>query len=477
MREFKVKTGNFIKSPNSTRKMMYHVIISLIPIILFAFYKNGILPIIKGSGELLDIFKPILLIIVPVITCIITEYLFFIIKKDKKTILYIIEESFAMIPGLFIGLIIPIHTPIWLVTLAAIIASLSKMIFGGLGKNKLNPALAGAIIIIVFASSYIGSQGGYLNSYEMDAISKATPLANFSAVSYAGTYDEIVGPYGSLWSFFFGNIPGALGETSASLCIVAFIYLIINKVIKWRIPVCYVTTAFIMSAIIGLTNNMGLWYPMFFVLSGSLLFGAIFMATDPVTTPITKHSQVLGGIILGILTVSIRFLTNYPEGVLISILIFNVITIFINKLSIKFSYRKLYNILSIVFVIGMALIMTIIISNKVDYNPNSNIDPNFQVTNMEKTGNKKIYHVTSRGFSGKTSIKSKITMQDNKVINLEIVSNKESYYHLIENSDFLEEIVNNQNNLESVEAVSGATYTSDYLKEIIEKIKIYDQNH
>jgi len=76
MREFKVKTGNFIKSPNSTRKMMYHVIISLIPIILFAFYKNGILPIIKGSGELLDIFKPILLIIVPVITCIITEYLF-----------------------------------------------------------------------------------------------------------------------------------------------------------------------------------------------------------------------------------------------------------------------------------------------------------------------------------------------------------------------------------------------------------------
>jgi len=476
MREFKVKKGNFIKTNNSTKKMMYHVIISLVPIMLLAFYKNGILPIIKGSGELLDIFKPLILIIVPILVCLLTEYIYFIIKKDKKSIQYLIEESFSIIPGIFIGLIIPINTPIWLVIIAAIIASLSKMIFGGLGKNKLNPALCGALIIIVFASSYIGTRGGYLNSYEMDAISSATPLANFSALSYAGTYEEIVGPYGTLWSFFFGSIPGALGETSSFLCIAAFIYLIVNKVIKWRIPVCYVSTVFIMSAIIGFSNNMGLWYPVFCILSGSVLFGAVFMVTDPVTSPITKHSQVLGGIILGILTISIRYLTNYPEGVLISILIFNLLTIPINKLSIKYCFNKIYNIVSIALVVAIALILSIVISNKVDYNPNSNVDPNFQVTNIEVSGNNTIYYVTSRGYTGKTSIKSKITMQNNNIISLEILSNKESYYNLIEETNFIEEIVTNQNNLANVDAVSGATYTSDYLKELVEKIKVYDKS-
>ena len=477
MREFKVKKGNFIKSPNNTRKMMFHLIISLVPIILFSFYKNGILPIIKGNGELLDIFRPLILIIIPMVVCLITEYIYYIIKKEKKTILYLIEESFAIIPGIFIGLIIPINTPIWLVILAAFIASLSKMIFRGLGKNKLNPALCGGIIIIIFASSYIATQGGYLNSYEVDVISGATPLANLNAVSYAGTYNEIVGPYGSLWSFFFGGIPGAMGETSSLLCIAAFLYLVTNKVIKWRIPVFYVLTAFIMTTIIGLSNNMDLWYPMFCIMSGSILFGAVFMTTDPVTTPITKHSQVLGGIILGILTISIRYLTNYPEGVLISILIFNVLTIFINKLSIKFSFNKLYKILSLVLVVVVGLIITVIISNKIDYNPSANVDPNFQVTNTEKNGNTTIYYVTSRGYTGKTSIKSKITMQNNNIINFEIVSNRESYYNLIEESNFLEDVVKNQNNLDTVEAVSGATYTSDYIKEIIEKIKKYDNNN
>lgn len=474
MRTFKVRKGNFIKSDNNTRKMMYHVIIALMPIVIFSFYKNGMLPIIKGSREILDIFTPLILIIVPMIVCLFVEYIYFIIKKEKKSIKYLFEESFAIIPGLFIGLIIPINTPILLVILASVIASVSKMIFGGLGKNIFNPALAGALIIIIFASSYIGTQGGYLNNYEMDAISGATPLANLSAISYAGSYEEIVGPYGSLWSFFFGNIPGAIGETSAFLCIVAFIYFVVNKVIKWRIPVFYVGTVFIMSLIIGLTNNMGLWYPVFCVLSGSVLFGAVFMTTDPVTTPITRHSQILGGIILGILTIGIRYLTNYPEGVLISILILNILTIFINKLSIKFSYNKIYKIGSIILVVIMALALSLVISNRIDYNPNTNIDSNFQVTEIKKTGNNTIYYVTSRGFTGKKAIKSKITMQSNNIINLEILSNTESYYYLIDESNYIDNIVKNQNNLDNVDAVSGATYTSNYLKELIEKVKAFD---
>lgn len=477
MKQFKVRKGNYIKSPDSTKKMMDYVLIALLPIIIFSFYKNGIMPLIKGTGNILELFKPLLYVIIPVLVSLFTEYIFYILKKEKKDIKFLIRESFAILPGIFLGLIIPINTPIWLLIVAAFIASFSKMIFGGLGKNPLNPALVGGLFIIIFASSYIGAQGGYLNSYEVDAISGATPLANLSALSYAGSYEEVVVPYGSLWSFFFGNIPGAIGETSAVLCIMAFVYLLANKVIKWRIPVCYVLSVFVMSALIGFSNNMGIWYPVFCILSGSVLFGAVFMVTDPVTSPITKHGQILGGIILGILTIGIRYLTNYPEGVLISILIFNVLTIFINKLSIKFESSKLYKILSFSILIIIAVILTIVISNKIDYNPNSNIDPNFQVTDVEKQGNTTIYYVTSRGFTGKTSIKSKITMKDNNITNLEVIDNKESYYHLIENSNFVNDIVENQNSLDNVEAVSGATYTSNYLKELIKKIKVYDRSN
>ena len=476
MKEFKVKQGNFIKSNDDTKKIMYRVILALVPIILFAFYKNGILPLIRNTGSPFDLINLVLIILTPVVVSLFTEYIYYIIKKDKKTFTYLIEESFAIIPGLFIGLIIPIHTPLWLVVLAALIGSLSKMVFGGLGKNPLNPALFGSLFIIVFASSYIGKFGGYMNSYELDALSTATPLSHFSALAHVGTYKDIIGPYGSLLTFFFGNIPGAIGETSSLLCIIAFIYLTITKTIKWRLPVYYVLTVFIMTLVIGLTNNMGLWYPLFNVLSGGLLFGAVFMTTDPVTSPVSNQGQILGGIILGILTVYIRYLTPYPEGVLISILIFNILTLIINRLSIKFNFNKLYKIISLIIVIIYCLILTIIISNRLDNSiTTSDVDPNFTVTNKEVIEGNNIYYVTSRGFNGKKSIKSKITMNNNNIINIEILSTSESYYKMIEDANYIDKLITNQNSLDSLDTVSGATYTSSYLKELIEKIKVYEK--
>lgn len=477
MKEFKTRNGNFIKSPNSTSKIMYHLIISLIPIIIFAFYKNGILPFIKGFSSATSVLRPLTLIIIPVVICTLTEYLFYLLKKEKKSLNYLITESFSIIPGLFIGLIIPLNTPIWLVIIASVVASLSKMLMGGLGKNKLNPALVGGLIIIIFASSYIGTKGGYLNNYELDAISSSTPLSNFSAASYVGTYDTIIKPYGSIWSFVIGNIPGALGETSAILCILAFIYLTINKVIKWKIPVFYVLTVFLMTTIIALTNNMGLWYPLFNILSGGLLFGAVFMATDPVTSPLTDHGQILSGIILGILTVLIRYLTSYPEGVLISILIFNILTILINRLSIKFSFNhnKIYRIISISLVSVLALSMSFVISTRLDNKTSSDI-LNIKVTNVEKNNGYNIYYVTSRGYAGKTSIKSKVTMKDNKIINIELIKTSETYIKMIENDNYLSKLITSQDDLDNLDVVSGATYTSNYLKELVTEIKKYDNN-
>lgn len=326
-----------MKSKNSTTNMMYSILIILVVFVIFGTFKNGIYPVIKGYGNLYTVFKPLIYVVTPALVCLFTEYLYYLIKKDKKDLYYLFSESYAIIPGVFLGLIVSINTPLWLLILGSIIASLSKMLMGGLGKNKLNPALTGALFITVIFSSFTS---GYLNPYELDTISSATPLANMTASGYVVTYENLVKPYGTLLTFFFGNIPGAIGETSSLLCIAAFIYLTYKKIIKWRIPVSYILSVTVISLIICLTKDIGLWFILFNILSGGLLFGAVFMATDPVTSPISHLGQVVGGIFLGILTMMIRYLTPLPEGVLISILIFNILTILINYLTIKLYNKK-----------------------------------------------------------------------------------------------------------------------------------------
>lgn len=137
MKEFKVRSGNFLKSSNSTSNMMYTILVVLIPFIIFSTYKNGIYPIIKGYGNLYLVFKPLIFASVASLFCIVTEYLYYYIKKDKRSFYKLFSESYAIIPGVFLSLIIPINTPIWLVIIGSIIASLSKVLMGGLGKNKL----------------------------------------------------------------------------------------------------------------------------------------------------------------------------------------------------------------------------------------------------------------------------------------------------------------------------------------------------
>lgn len=362
MKEFNVKKGPFIRSNNNTRKMMYNLMACLVTIILFSLYKNAILPLIKGYGSVLDLLKLLMLIIIPVITCLITEYVYYLLKRDRKNFSYLIKNSFAIIPGLFISMIIPINTPLFLVVIISFIASFSKMIFGGLGKNIFNPALTGAIIAVLFVFGYINSLGGYLNNYEIENLVVGTPLFNLNQLSYVGTYDEIVGVYGSLLTLFFGNVPGAIGTTSIFLCVFSFIYLTLNNVIKWRIPVFAIITIFLMTAIIGFGNDMGIWYPVFNIFAGPALFALVFMATDPVTSPIDEHSQIIGGIILGVLIIIIRFVTNIAEGELIAILIFNVLTLLLNKIDLNYGLNKMYKLISIIFVVLLGLASSVIIT-------------------------------------------------------------------------------------------------------------------
>ena len=465
MKKFNVRKTTFIKSNNHTEIIMNDILIVLIPFIIFATYKNGILPIIKGYGNLYDVFKVPLYTIISLLVGLFTEYIYYLIINKKKDLYTLTNEHFAIIPGIFLSLIIPINTPIYLLIVGSFIASLSKVLLGGFGKNTFNPALVGSLFITLIFASYTG---GYLNSYEVDTISSATPLSNMTASSYVITYDNLVKPYGTLTRFFFGNIPGSIGETSSFLVVIAFIYLLLRKSIKWRIPVTYILTVTLISLYLCFTKDIGLWFILFNILSGGLLFGAVLMATDPVTTPITHKGQILGGIILGTITMGIRYLTPLPEGVLISILILNLLTIIINYLSIIFYNKKIYQILSYIFIILLSIITTYYISLNITNKP---LDDTFTIISKDTNDNTTTYIVQGKGYAGKNSIKLKIIFTNDNITNIEILKSNETYTDIIYNNNYLDKIIINQNGLDNLDAVSGCTYTSKYLKEIVEKTK------
>lgn len=455
----------FLKSKNTTKKMMNYFLLSLIPLILFSLLKNGIIPYLKGYGNIFDLFYPLLLIFIGVFTTTLTEYLYYrFIKKEKNSINKVLN-SYPYITGILLVLILPINTPISVLIIGCVIAILvGKLIYGGFGNNIFNPALIGGLFVITLYSTIISTSGGYLNKYEIDAISSATPLSYSKMVS-AINYDSLVKPYGSLLDFFIGNIPGSIGETSSILCIIVFLFLSIKKVIKWKIPVFYVGTVFIMTSIIGFINGAGIWYPLFQILSGGLLFGAVFMATDPVTSPVTTIGQIMYGILLGILTTTFRFLTTYPEGVMTSILTLNMFVIILDRIGVakEGSFKK--SILPILILIVISLSITYKISYNIKYPDKGNND--FNIVNKEYNGEKTIYTVTQKGHGG--LIKARITFLYDKVINIEILENNETktYFKKIEDANYINKLIEHEDSLDDVDTISTATVSSSALKNMV----------
>lgn len=454
----------FIKSNNSISKMMNYLLISLLPIILFAFYKNGIIPFIKGYTNVFEMLYPLIFVITGAFTTSFVEYIYFKFIKKEKNPIKSLKESYPYITGILLSLILPINTPIYILIIGCVIAEVvGKLIYGGFGNNIFNPALIGGLFVITMYGSLIGSNGGYLNKYELDTISSATPLTNVSSLS-AINYDNVVKPYGSLNDFFIGTIPGSIGETSALLCIIAFIFLSYKKVIKWKIPVFYVGTVFFMTYIIGTFNGYGIWYPIFQVLSGGLLFGAIFMADDPVTSPVTTVGEVIYGICLGILTVVFRFLSNLPEGVMTSILTLNMFVTILDRIGVVSgsSFKKSLFYILILMLISLCLCYKISYDLKHPSNNNS-----YNIISIDSKDNRTVYTVSEKGHGG--LIKAKITFLNNKIINFEILENNEtaSYYQKIKNEKYIDKLISNQDDIDSVDTISGATVSSSAIKSMI----------
>lgn len=478
MKKLHTLVGPYIRSQQTTSKMMRHLFLALLPVIGFAFYKNGIDPYLQGKTNLYGMFQPLLFIGLGTISSYFIElfYTRFCLKKKGTELKETIRNSFAFFPGLFLSLILPLNTPFWMLILGCFIATIiGKMIYGGFGYNLFNPALIGRLFIITLYATVIAKQGGYFNPSELDAVSSSTPLSNVALAEGIGSYATLVKPFGSLWDFFFGTIPGAVGETSAFCCLLGFFILTFTRTIKVKIPLSYIATVFVMTAIIGLSSGLGMWYPTFQILSGGLFFGAIFMATDPVTTPVTPTGQVLFGIGAGILTVVFRYLTPMPEGVLTSILLMNLLVVILDHIGVAVRGKVSWKAVTILIPIISAILLSFSIRSTLQPKTETPTgDPNFKLLETKEQNGEKIYIASQKGNGG--MIKAELHFQNGKAISYIILEHHETpnYYALVEKENYINRLLEEQERLEQVDSVSGATISSNALRKLLQNVKGVD---
>ena len=312
-----------VVTPVKTQTLMLDVIIALLPLTAYGIYLFSIPALIR--------------IIVSILCCVGFESLFRkICRLDIR-----VKDLSAVITGLLIALVIPPNLPIWMLILGCLFAIVvGKEFFGGLGANVFNPALVGRAFMFV---SFSGAMTSWIqpgNSF-FDAMSTATPLKLINAKEgIALSASEIaktlnLGSSTDLYTqLILGNHAGCIGETSILLILLGFAYLLFKKVIDWRTPVTMMVTAVAITAIGGIN-------PILTLTSGGLAFGAVFMATDYVTSPVTPKGKLLFGAGCGLITGLIRLFSGMPEGVMYSILIMNAVVPFLNKLiPVKYGYVK-----------------------------------------------------------------------------------------------------------------------------------------
>lgn len=233
-----------------------------------------------------------------------------------------ITDNSALVTGILVALVLPPEIPLYAAGLGSVFAIvIGKQLFGGLGKNIFNPALIGRAFLV---AAYPVLMTTWTKPSGFDAITSATPLA-------AARFDGIMTP---LWRLFVGNISGSLGETSALALIIGGVYLLVRGYIDWRIPAGAIGSLLGLSALIWGINPGQFSPPIFHLLAGGFLIGAIYMATDPTTSPVTKSGRWIFGIGVGVITLVIRSWGGYPEGVMFSILLMNAFRPLIDRFTV-----------------------------------------------------------------------------------------------------------------------------------------------
>ena len=309
--ELTISSSPHVHSPVTTQTLMRDVLIALAPALIGSVVFFGI--------------RALLVTMVSVASCVFFEWGWCkVMKQHCKT-----YDLSACVTGVLLAFVCPPTIEYWMIVLGAAFAIiLVKMLFGGIGKNVVNPALAGRAFMFswpVAMSTWVkvgweNAAGVFASS--ADAVTAATPLANM----HQGLLPEA-----TLWDCFIGNVGGCIGETSVAMLLIGFVYLLARKVITARIPLAYIGTVAVLSLVFPMGHNPLEWAG-YQLCTGGLMLGAIFMATDYVTSPLTKLGQVVYGIGCGALTILIRYFGGYNEGVSYAILVMNCCVVLLDRI-------------------------------------------------------------------------------------------------------------------------------------------------
>lgn len=306
----KVSLSPHIHGKETTRKLMFGVVIALIPAFIASVYYFG-------TGALI-------VTLTSVISCILFEFLTqkFVLRKPVT-----ITDGSALVTGLLLAFNLPSNIPVYIIVLGSFVSIvIAKMTFGGLGNNPFNPALVGRVFLLISFPVQMTSwpvPSGFRTGYA-DAVTGATPLAIIKeGVRNGEQISNLMEKVPSHMQLFYGYMGGSMGEVAAVALLLGFVYMLFRKIITWHIPVSVIGSVLIFTGILWLVNPEENADPLFHILTGGILLGAIFMATDYVTSPMSPAAMIIYGCGIGIITVIIRVFGAYPEGVSFAILIMN----------------------------------------------------------------------------------------------------------------------------------------------------------
>lgn len=297
-----VSSSPHVRDTVTTKSIMYDVLIAMLPAAAFGVFQFG--------------FHALLVIIITMAACALSEYVYEYALGKPITIM----DGSALVTGMILALNMPANIPLWIPVLGGVFAIVVvKQLYGGLGQNFMNPALAGRCFLLI-------SFAGKMSNFTLDGWSGATPLAQLKA-----------GQAVDVTAMFIGRIPGTIGEVSVIALLVGAAYMVAKKVISLRIPLTYILTTAVFVFIFG---QQDLGFVAAHVCGGGLIFGAFFMATDYVTSPITPKGQIAFGVLLGILTGLFRLFGGSAEGVSYAIIISNMLVPLIEKFTLPTAFGK-----------------------------------------------------------------------------------------------------------------------------------------
>ena len=309
--ELTISSSPHAHSTTTTQTVMRDVLIALLPALIGSVVFFGL--------------RALMVTLVSAAACVFFEWGYRKMMKLDNTA----WDLSAVVTGVLLAFVCPPTVPYWMIVIGALFAIvLVKQLFGGIGKNFVNPALAGRAFMFswpVAMATWV--KVGFSNAAPLvgsaDIVTQATPLS----AMHQGYFDPALG---TIKDLFIGNVGGCIGETSAVLLLIGFVYLLVRKVISAHIPVAYIATVAVLAFLFPMGNDRLVWTAAQ-VFGGGLMLGAIFMATDYVTSPITKMGQIIFGIGCGVLTIAIRYFGGYSEGVSYAILIMNLCVVLLDK--------------------------------------------------------------------------------------------------------------------------------------------------